>query len=165
VVLQGFTDSLISHGCERRSAQSTPKPAFPKDLGIGLVERSTCACMSYGLETKSPDMINRNIARIAATLVCLAGWSQASLSAPIRDIGTSCFAQDSNDILDSRSCMAEAGLDFTRGPGICIGRTLRTTSSAAFLTTITTIRTAHQNLCPKSNALVAVSYFLQQARR
>jgi hypothetical protein len=121
--------------------------------------------MSYGLETKSPDMINRNIARIAATLVCLAGWSQASLSAPIRDIGASCFVQDSNYILDNRSCTAEAGIDFTHEPDICIGPTLRSTSSAAFLTTITTIRSAHQNLCPKSNALVAVSYFLHQARR
>jgi hypothetical protein len=105
-------------------------------------------------------MINRNITRVAATLVFLGG-SQASLSASIRDIGASRFAQDNNDILDSRSCTAEAGIDFARGPAICTGQTLR----AAFPAAITKIRSAHQNLCPKSNALVAVSYFLQQARR
>jgi hypothetical protein len=111
-------------------------------------------------------MINRNVTRIAATLVFLGGWSQASQSASIRDIGASCSAQDNNYILDSRSCTAEAGiLDFARGPGICTGQTLRTTSSAAFLATITKIRSVRQNLCPQSNALVAVSYFLQQAQR
>jgi hypothetical protein len=121
--------------------------------------------MPYGLESKSPNMINRNVTRIAATLVFLGGWSQASLGASIRDIGASCFAQDNNDILDNRSCTAEAGIDFAPGPAICTGQTLRTTSSAAFPAAITKIRSAHQNLCPKSNALVAVSYFLQQARR
>jgi hypothetical protein len=110
-------------------------------------------------------MINRNVTRIAATLVFLGGWSQASLSASIRDVGAGCVAQDNNDTLDSRSCTAEAGFDFAREPGICIGQTLRTTSSAAFLATITKIRSVRQNLCPQSNALVAVSYFLQQARR
>src|SRR4030088_1700555 len=107
------------------------------------------------------NMINRNIARIGATLAVLGGWSQASLGASIRDIGASCFAQDThddNDTLSSRSCAAEAGIEFTREPGICSGQTIRTTSSATVLATITKIAPVQQSMCARANASVPVSY-------
>lgn len=103
-------------------------------------------------------MITRNFARIAATLIFLAGWSQASQAAPILDTGASCFTQGNNDI--RASCAAEARANFTRRPGNC-GQTMRSTSGAAFLTAIS----VHQNICPKTTAFVPASYLLQQAPR
>jgi len=107
-------------------------------------------------------MVDRNIVRIAVTLAALVGWSQASPGASIRDTGAGWFARDGNDILDPRSCTAAASVDFTRGPRICSAQTIRATSAAVFLATTTNIGSARQNLCPRSNAFVPVSYFSQR---
>jgi hypothetical protein len=107
-------------------------------------------------------MVERNIVRIAVTLAALVGWSQASPGASIRDTGAGCFARAGNEILDPRLCRAAASLDFIRGPRICSAHTIRATSAAVYLATTTNIGSARQNLCPRSNALVPVSYFSQR---
>ncbi|WP_334404446.1 hypothetical protein [Bradyrhizobium sp. AZCC 2289] len=106
-------------------------------------------------------MIDRNIACIAFTLAALGCSSQVSSGASIRDTGAGCFARDGNDILDRRSCTAEASTDLTSGIRICSGQTIRATSGAALLATVADIRSVQQKLCPRSNALAPVSYFLQ----
>ena len=103
-------------------------------------------------------MTKWNIACIIVTLIALGGWSQPSPGASIQDTGTGCFARDGNDILDRQSCTAIAIVDFTRGPHICRGEAIRATSGAVFAA----IGSARRNLCPKSNALVPVSFFSQR---
>jgi len=110
------------------------------------------------LENKSWNMIDRNAARVAATLIFLGGWSQASLAAPIGDVGVSCASRESN-ALYCRSPKADVSFDLTRGSSICGDQTIRTASSVVFLTAIMKTRSAQRNLCPKANAFVPALYF------
>lgn len=115
------------------------------------------------LESKSWNMINRNAARVVATLLFLGGWSQASLAAPMGDVGVSCASRESNAPY-CRSPRADVSFDLTRGSGICGDQTIGTASSVVFLTAIMKTRSAQRNLCPKSNAFAPASYFQRQVR-
>jgi hypothetical protein len=103
-------------------------------------------------------MISRNTARVAATLVLLSGWSQASPAAPIGGVGASCIAQDNNGPY-CRSSKADAGIDLTSGTAICGGQTIHTASSLVFLVAITKMRSARRNLCLEPDPFVPASYF------
>jgi len=157
-LLSRFSGTKIAEPA-RESKAKRQKPAVSKNLAIGLAGQSTRACMSLRPENKSPNMIDRNFARIAVILAALAGWSQPSPGASIRDTGAGCFARDRNDIRDRRSCTSETSFDFTRGPYICRGQAIHAASGAVSFATIAGVRSAQQNLCPRSNALVPVSYF------
>jgi hypothetical protein len=108
-------------------------------------------------------MISRNTARVAATLVLLSGWSQASPAAPIGGVGAGCVARD-NNTLYCRSAKADASIDLTRGPAICDGQTIHTASSVVFLSVTTKMRSARRNLCLKPDPFVPASYFQRQVR-
>jgi hypothetical protein len=103
-------------------------------------------------------MINRNVARVAATLVFLAGWSHASSAAPIGDAGVSCASRDSSAFY-CRSPKADVNFDLTRGSGACGDQTVRTAASVVFLAAMMKTRSAQRNLCPKSNVSAPASYF------
>ena len=119
---------------------------------------NSCVYVAVTLESKSWNMINRNAARVAATLIFLGGWSQASSAAPIGDVGVSCASREGN-ALYCRSPKVDVSFDLTRGSGACGGQTIRTASSAVFLTAFMKTRSAQRNLCPKSNAFAPALYF------
>jgi hypothetical protein len=106
-------------------------------------------------------MLDRNFTRIAAALAVLGGWTQVAAASPVGDIGARCVAQAAHDDLGRRACAAEAAIEITRGPDICSRRPAGTL--AAFLTAVTTIRLAHQNICARTDAFVPVSYFQPRA--
>lgn len=113
--------------------------------------------VAVSLESKSWNMINRNVARIAATLVFLGGCTQASQAAH-GDVGVSCVSRDNNAFY-CRSPNADVSLDLAHGSGACGDQTIRAASSVVFLTAMMKTRSTQRNLCPKSNVSAPASYF------
>jgi hypothetical protein len=89
---------------------------------------------------------------MAVTLALLGGGTQASAAAPIGDFGAGCVSQAARD-----ACTAEAAIEIARGPGFRSSHSAGTL--AAFSTALAKIRSAHQNICARTDAFVPVSYF------
>lgn len=106
-------------------------------------------------------MFNRSFTRMAATLVLLGGWTEASATPPVGGIGGHCVSQAARDDLGRRNCAAEAAIEITRGPDVCSSRPVGTV--IAFFTAVAKIRSAHQNICARTDAFVPVSYFEPRA--
>jgi hypothetical protein len=108
-------------------------------------------------------MIDRRIARIAATVVCLGGASQASLAGTMSDL--SCSAREGNASLLRRACSAGSKLGMTPNSGICIAQAARFRPSATPSTAVAMTRPAHQNLCLKANSSAPLSHLALEAQR
>jgi len=117
--------------------------------------------MSLRRQAGAPDMLDRNFTRIAATLAVLGGWTQAAGASPIDDIGSRCVSQAARDDLGRRASVAKAGIEITRGPDICSSHPVGTL--AAFFTAVMKMKSAHQNICARTDAFVPVSYLQPRA--